>query len=74
LTIKKIRYVNREKSSGNYLAKQGEYYCDGELCQEIEYANFWIDDEDAEEYRKNCLDEPNDFEIVKVIITYEIKN
>ena len=73
MIIKNIRYVAREKATGRYLAKEGEIYCSGELCNDIEYADFWLDDEDTEEYRKNCLDEPDEFEVVKVMIAYDIE-
>lgn len=72
MIIKRPRYVIREKSTDKYLAEENEIYSDGELCSEIEYAYLWIDDEDAEEYVKNILDEPKEFEVVSVIIYYEI--
>ena len=37
------------------LQKEGEIYCSGELCNDIEYADFWLDDEDTEEYRKKLF-------------------
>ena len=54
------------------MAEENEIYSDGEVCSEIEYAYLWTDDEDAEEYIKNILDEPNNFEVVGVKIDYEI--
>lgn len=73
MIIKHLRYVIREKATGKYLAYENEIYSDGELCDEIEYAYLWVDDEDAEEYIKNILDDPKQFEVVRVNINYEIE-
>ena len=73
MIVKHLRYVIREKSTGMYLAEENEIYSDGEVCSEIEYAYLWIDDEDAEEYIKNILDEPKNFEVVRVKIDYKIE-
>ncbi len=73
MIIKNIRYVIREKTTGYYLAEEGDNYPYGGLCEDIEYAVFWLDAEDVERYRKNSLDEPDEFEVAKVYITYEIE-
>ena len=64
MIVKHLRYVIREKSTGMYLAEENKIYSGGEVCSEIEHAYLWIDDEDAEEYVKNILDEPKNFEVV----------
>lgn len=74
MKIKHIRYVVREKTTKEYMAEEGDIYSDGETCKEIEYAYFWLDDDDATEYINNCLDEPELFEVVRVDIQYSLAN
>ena len=74
MVVKQLRYVVREKSTKKYMAEENEIYCDGELCYEIEYAYLWLDDEDAEEYINNILDEPSEFEVARVLIDYDVED
>jgi len=70
---RKSRYVVHEKKTNNFMARPDEIYSDGEVCDDIEYANIWFDDEDAQEYIDNILDKPENFEVMIVEINYEIK-
>ena len=72
MKVKHIRYVVTKKTTGEFLARESGVYSDGELCNEIEYADFWLDDDDAAEYIKNILDEPELFETMKVVVEYKI--
>ena len=61
-----------EKLTMKFMARESDVYSSGEVCSEIEYADFWLDDDDAEEYIKNVLDEPELFEVMRVVIEYNI--
>ena len=61
-----------EKPTMKFMARESDVYSSGEVCSEIEYADLWVDDDDAEEYIKNVLDEPAFFEVVKVTVEYNI--
>jgi len=70
---RKSRYVIHEKKTSYFMARPSEIYSDGEVCDDIEYADTWLDDEDAQEYIDNILDKPKNFEVMIVVINYEIK-
>ena len=55
-----------------FMARESDAYSSREARSEIEYADFWLDHDDAEEYIKNVLDEPSLFEVIRVVVEYNI--
>ena len=64
--IKRLRYAIKKKGSNLYL---DEYDC---FVSELEFAYFWLDDEDAYEFIKNVLKNKKEYEVIPVRVTYEI--
>ena len=66
--IKTLRYVIKEKNIDKYLDK------DDYFIAELEYAYFWLDEDNAYEYMKNILKNKKEYEVIPVRVSYEILN
>ena len=71
--MKIIKYGLRKTENGEYkyIARNTDEYCEGELIDDFRHSYFAETEAEAENYR-NILDEPDDFEIFKIEITYKI--
>ena len=66
--IKTLRYIIKEKNIDKYLDQ------DDCFIAELEYAYFWLDEDDAHEYIKNVLKNKKEYEVIFVRVSYEILN
>lgn len=66
--IKTLRYVIKEKNIDKYL-DQDDYF-----IAELEFAYFWLDEDDACEYIKSVLKNKREYEVISVRVSYEILN
>ena len=66
--IKTLRYVIKEKNIDKYLDQ------DDCFIAELEFAYFWLDEDDAYEYIKSVLKNKKEYEVIFVRVSYEILN
>ena len=66
--MKTLRYVIKEKNIDRYLDQ------DDCFIAELEFAYFWLDEDDAYKYIKNILKNKKEYEVIPVRVSYEILN
>ena len=73
MEIIKTKYAIREKTTKKYITMDNDFYYFGELCDEIENAYLWVDDEDATDCIKGRLGNRTDiFEVLKIVVIYKL--
>ena len=66
--MKTLRYVIKEKNIDRYLDEYDSFTAG------LEFAYFWLDEDDAYEYIKNILKNKKEYEVIPVRVSYEILN